>query len=112
MTLDPWLAGHQSQSGWTTWDLAYIAEFWGGPAAAGASLDADTHAAAPVAPAEPVNKAQSLANTHAVTLDVAQRYLMAANDDVAAAHRLLLTTRVRLAVFAALCDSPLTDFLL
>ena len=32
--------------------------------------------------------------THSVTQDKAERYLLAANDDLAAAHRLLQTSRV------------------
>lgn len=63
-------------------------------AAAGASLEADTHAAEPAAPAKPLSKVESLVSAHGVTSDVAQRYLMAANDDAAAAHRLLQASRV------------------
>lgn len=47
------------------------------------------------AAAEPESKLDALTSAHGVTRDVAQRYLLAANDDLAATHRLLQTTRVR-----------------
>lgn len=48
------------------------------------------------APAEePESKLDVLTAAHGTTRDTAQRYLMAANDDLPAAHRLLQASRVR-----------------
>lgn len=63
--------------------------------AAGPSLDADMGTAERAAPAEPESKLDALTSAHGVSRDVAQRYLMAANDELAATHRLLQTSRVR-----------------
>ena len=40
------------------------------------------------------DQVDSLVATHSITQDKAERYLLAANDDLAAAHRLLQTSRV------------------
>ena len=65
-------------------------------AAAGPSLDADVGTVERAAPAEePESKLDVLTAAHGTTRDTAQRYLMAANDDLPAAHRLLQASRVR-----------------
>ncbi len=52
-------------------------------------------AAVRITPAEPESKLVVLTSAHGVSRDTAQRYLMAANDDLAATHRLLQASRVR-----------------
>ncbi|BDA46825.1 probable SEC14-like protein 2 at C-terminar half [Coccomyxa sp. Obi] len=69
-----------------------VDDFW---VAAGPSLDADVGVAERAAPAEePESKLDALTAAHSGTSrDTAQRYLMAANDDLPAAHRLLQASR-------------------
>ncbi|EIE19775.1 hypothetical protein COCSUDRAFT_44590 [Coccomyxa subellipsoidea C-169] len=67
-----------------------VDDYW---CAAGASLEADVGAAVRITPAEPESKLDVLTSAHGVSRDTAQRYLMAANDDLAATHRLLQASR-------------------
>ena len=62
----------------------------------GPSIAADVRQPAKLGPKQPESKLDMLARAHGVTQDVAERYLMACDDKIGDAHKMLQASRASL----------------
>ena len=70
-------------------------------AAVGPSIAADVRQPERAGPKQPESKLDVLARAHGVTRDVAERYLMACDDKIGDAHKMLQASRASLCRSAA-----------